>query len=52
MRHREAQGGTRRQRGLWNRKRKKRRQKRRRERGKDEEEGEQKSIKRLFVMGA
>ena len=45
MRHREAQGGTRRQRGLWKGKRKKKRQIRRRERGRDEEEGEKESIK-------
>ena len=51
-RHREAQGGTGMERGLWKGKWKKKRQRRRRKRGMDEEEGEKGSIKRLFVMGA
>ena len=51
-RHKEAQRGTKRPRGLWKGKRNKNRQKRWRERGKEEEEGEKESIKRLFVMGA
>ena len=50
-RHKEAQGGTRRQKGLWKGKRKKKRQKRRRERGRDEEEGEKKINKKIVCDG-
>ena len=54
MRHRETQGGTRRQIGLWKGKRKNKRRERRREirREEDEEEGEHESIERLVMIDA